>query len=316
MVINLITEEDAKKIQSELTEEQIRQLIYLLQKDKLVELKELARKKYKIKFVLVMRRYINKFFTKLENNKQFKRPETINLLNQTRKTLKNVYKFINSKEVVDANSLLRSAFENLIMGMMIYENTSTYKEFINLSIDDKIRQYTKPQKLRNDFRKVLRKLDGDLFTDMNSRDLKDFLDEFYDKMCLFTHSTIIVNAMIEIEKDDDLDIYVVALKQNAYFVEMILYLCLKYLCEFKKNPIDITYLLLGWYVLISDVPKEKIAPKKMEKLNKLLYADFNKEYLEKNKENVNFLTKEAKKLQEDIQRNPTGFIELLTMLVK
>ena len=202
------------------------------------------------------------------------------------------------------------------MGMIIYENTITYKEFINLSIDDKTRQYTKPQKLRNDFRKVLRKLDGDLFTDMNSRDLKDFLDEFYDKMCLFTHSTIIVNAMIEIEKDDDLDIYVVALKQNAYFVEMILYLCLKYLCEFKKDPIDITYLLLGWYVLISDVPKEKIAPEKMEKLNKLLYADFNKEYLEKNKENVDFLTEEAKKLQEDIQRNPTGFIELLTMLVK
>ena len=46
--------------------------------------------------------------------------------------------------------------------------------------------------------------------------------------------------MIEIEKDDDLDIYVVALKQNAYFVEMILYLCLKYSCEFKKDPIDIT----------------------------------------------------------------------------
>ena len=61
---------------------------------------------------------------------------------------------------------------------------------------------------------------------------------------------------------------------------------------------------------------EKIAPEKMEKLNKLLYADFNKEYLEKNKENVDFLTEEAKKLQEDIQRNPTGFIELLTMLVK
>ena len=49
-MINLITEEDVKKIQSELTEDQIRQLIYLLQKDKLVELKELARKKCKIKF--------------------------------------------------------------------------------------------------------------------------------------------------------------------------------------------------------------------------------------------------------------------------
>ena len=312
----MITEEDVKKIQSELTEDQIRQLLYLLQKDKLVELKELARKKCKTKFVMVMRRYINKFFKDLENNKEFKRPETINLLNQTRKTLKNVHKFINSKEVVDANSLLRSAFENLIMGMMIYESENTYKEFINLSIDDTTRQYTKPQKLRNDFRKVLRKLDGDLFIEMSNRNLKDMLDEFYDKMCLFTHSSIVVNAMIEIEKDDDLDIYVIALKQNTYFVEMLLYLCLKYLCNYNKDPIDITYVVLGWYVVISDVPKEKVTPEKMEKLNKLLYADFNKEYLEKNKKNVDFLTEEAKKLQEDIQKNPTGFVELITTLVK
>lgn len=311
-----LTEEAIEKIKSELTDEQIMQLVYLLQKDKLVELKELARKKCKTKFIMVMRKYINKFFKDLENDKEFKRPETVNLLNQTRKTLKNVHKFIKNKEVVDANSLLRSAFENLIMGMMINESEDTYKEFINLSIDDTTRKLTKPQKLRNDFRKVLRKLDGDLFIDMNSRDLKDFLDEFYDKMCLFTHSTILVNAMIEIEKDDDLDIYVVALKQNTYFVELLLYLCLKYLCNYKKDPIDITYLLLGWYVLISDVPKEKITPEKMEKLNKLLYADFNKEYLEKNKENVDFLTEEAKKLQEDIQKNPTGFVELLTTLVK
>lgn len=311
-----LTEEAIEKIKAELTDDQIMQLVYLFQKDKLVELKELARKKCKTKFVMVMRRYINKFFKDLENNKKFKRPETINLLNQTRKTLKNVHKFINSKEVVDANSLLRSAFENLIMGMMINESENTYKEFINLSIDDTTRQYTKPQKLRNDFRKVLRKLDGDLFTEMSNRNLKDMLDEFYDKMCLFTHSSIVVNAMIEIEKDGDLDIYFIALKQNTYFVEILLYLCLKYLCNYKKDPIDITYIVLGWYVLISDVPKEKVTPEKMEKLNKLLYADFNKEYLEKNKENVDFLTEEANKLQEDIQKNPTGFVELLTKLVK
>ena len=311
-----LTEEAIEKIKSELTDEQIMQLLYLLQKDKLVELKELARKKCKTKFIMVMRKYINKFFKNLENDKEFKRPETVNLLNQTRKTLKNVHKFIKNKEVVDANSLLRSAFENLIMGMMINESEDTYKEFINLSIDDTTRKLTKPQKLRNDFRKVLRKLDGDLFVEMSNKNLKDLLDEFYDKMCLFTHSTIVVNAMIEIEKDDDLDIYVIALKQNTYFVEMLLYLCLKYLCNYDKDPINITYVVLGWYVLISDVPKEKVTPEKMEKLNKLLYADFNKEYLEKNKENIDFLTEEAKKLQEDIQKNPTGFVELLTSLVK
>ena len=88
-------------------------------------------------------------------------------------------------------------------------------------------------------------------------------------------------------------------------MEILLYLCLKYLCNYKKDPIDITYVVLGWYVLISDIPKEKVIPEKMEKLKKLLYADLNKEYLEKNKENVDLLTEEAKKLQENIQRNPT-----------
>lgn len=122
--------------------------------------------------------------------------------------------------------------------------------------------------------------------------------------------------MIEIEKNDYLDIYVIALKQNAYFVEMLLYLCLKYLRNYKKDPFDSTYVVLGWYVLINDATKEIVTPEKMERLNKLLYADFNRKYLEKNKENVDFLTEEAKKLQEDIQKNPTGFIELLVSLFK
>ena len=46
-------------------------------------------------------------------------------------------------------------------------------------------------------------------------------------------------------KEDDLDLYIVALKQNAYFIELVLYLCLKYLCNSKSEPLDITYILLG-----------------------------------------------------------------------
>lgn len=312
----MITAEDIKKIQSELTEEQFEKLVYYLAKDKLIELKELARKKCKKKFVLVMRRYINKFFKELDDDKKIKRKETINLLNQSRKTLKNVHKYVNSKEIVDANTLLRSAFENLIMGMMLNESEDTYREFIDLSIDDTTRNYTKPQKLRNNFRKVLKKLDGNFFVGISSRDLRNMLDEFYNKMCLFTHSTIVVNAMIEIEKDNDLDLYVLNLKWNTYFVEFLLYLCLKKLCDYQKDPIDTTYILLGWYILLSDVPKEQITPEKIAKLNKLLYADYNKEYLKKNKENVDYLTEEAKKLREDIQKNPTGFINLLKELIK
>lgn len=312
----MITEEDIKKIQSELTDEQFKQLLYYCSKDKLLELKELARNKCKSKFVFLMRRYINKFLKELEDNEQFERKETINLLKQTSKTIKNAHKLINNKNIVDATVLLRSAFENLIMGMMIYENEDTYKEFIDLSINDITRRFTKPQKLRNDFRKVLRKIDNDLFIEMSNKNIKDMLDELYDKMCLFTHSTILVNAMIEIEKENDLDLYIVNLKWNTYFIEFLLYLCLKYLCDYKKDPIDITYIVIGWFVILSDIPKEQTTPEKIDKLNKLLYADYNKEYIDNNKYKVDYLMNEAKKLQEDIQQNPLNFIELLEKIIK
>lgn len=312
----MITQEYIERIKSELTEEQFQRLVYFCSENNFSELKELARKKCKNKFITVMRKHINKFFKGLENNENIARTETINLLSQTRKTLKNICKFIESKDIVDANSLLRSAFENLIMGMMINENEDIYKEFINLSIDDTTRKLTKPQKLRNDFRSVLRKLDGNFFDEMSNRKLKDMLDEFYDKMCLFTHSTVLVNAMIEIEKNDNLDIYAVALKQNAYFLEILLYLCLKYLYNYEKDPIDITYVMLGWCILISDVSKEKVTSENIEKLNKLLYVDFNKEYLDKNNENKKILIEETKKIKEYIQSNPTVFVDFLVSLVK
>ncbi len=312
----LITEEDIKKIQSTLTEEQLKELVYYLSKEKLIELRELARKKCKTKFIRTMRRHITIFLTNICKNNKGKRIETINLLTQTYKTLKNVHKLINNNAIVDASSLLRSAFENLVMGMMINESNNVYNEFINLSIDDETRKYTKPQKLRNDFRKVLRKLDGDYFVDVSNKNLKDMLDEFYDKLCMFTHSTIIVNVMIEIEKDNDLDIYVVFLKQYTYFVEVLLYLCLKKLCNYKNDPIDVTYAIVGCYILISDIPKEKVTQEKVEKLKSLLYEDLNKDYFEKNKWNVDFLIDESKRLQEDLKNDPLGFIEILEKVVK
>ena len=312
----MVTPKDVEEIHSKLTEDQWKQFVYYVSKDHLHELKELARKKCKVRFVRVMRRLINKFLRDLENNNKCKRVETINLLMQANKTLKNVYKHTNNYEIVDACILLRSTFENVIIGMMINESDNVYNEFIDLSIDDTNRKYTKPQKLRNDFRRVLRKLDGDYFVDISNKNLKDMLDEFYDKLCSFAHSTLIVNAMIEIEKDDDLDIYVVFLKQYAYFVEYLLYLCLKKLCNCKSDSVDIMYAIVGCYILISDIPKEKMTQEKADKLKVLLHEEFNKEYFEKNKWDVDFLIDESKKLQKDLYNNPLGFVEILEKIVK
>ena len=97
---------------------------------------------------------------------------------------------------MDANTLLRSSFENLIMAMMINRDENVYNEFIELSINNQTRCNTKPQTLRNNFRRVLKELDCDIFNEISNTKLKSMLDELYDKLCLFTHSTLIVNAMV------------------------------------------------------------------------------------------------------------------------
>lgn len=306
-------DEQIMKIKSELSDEQLQKLMYYFSNYDIYELIELARIKCKTKFLYVMRRNTNKLLLILDNNKNVARPESKNLLNQSRKTLKQVQKFIKSKDIIDANCLLRSAFENLIMGIMINENKDTYKEFINLSIDEKSRKFTKPQKLRNDFRNILRKLDGELFSDINNRFLKNMLDEMYDKMCLYTHSTLLVNAVSEM--GNNIDLYILSLKQTAYFVEILLYLCLKYLCKDKNDTFNNEYIFLGWIIIVIDAAKNQNI-RDIDKLKKALYAEHNKDLVEANKKSVEYLIKDVEKMKQVISDNFAIIIDSFIRLLE
>ncbi len=311
----MITEQDIMTIKDELGEEKINEFVNLITQDNLGSLKEIARTKVKNKFVKVLRTDNYKFIKDLYYNKNIKK-ETINLLNQANMSLKNVHKLIKNNSIVDANTILRSCFENLIMGMMIFYDENVYNEFINLSIDDKTRTFTKPQKLRNDFRKILRLIDQDFFKDFSNKQLKDMLDEFYDKLCLFTHSTLIVNAMVELSKENRTSIYVFALKQNAYFVELLLHFCLKYLNKSTNESIDINYIVLGWFIIMLDINKEDITNESIEMIKKILYIDINVDYLDKNKNIAELAIDELKELQDYTKSNPLGVINILKELMK
>lgn len=311
----MITEKEIESIKDELGEEKFNEFVNLIVTGNLNELKEIARNKVKSKFVRVLRTYNSKFIINLYCDKSIKK-ETINLLNQTNMSLKNVHKLIKTKSIVDANTVLRSCFENLIMGMMIFYDENVYNEFINLSIDDKTRVFTKPQKLRNDFRKILRLVDKEIFNDFSNKQLKKMLDEFYDKLCFFTHSTLIVNALVELSKENRTSLYEFALKQNAYFVELLLYFCLKYLNKSTNEPIDATYIIIGWFVIMSDVNKEDITNESIDMIKELLYIDVNVNYLDKNNDIVELATDELKQLQELISSNPIGVINVLKELIK
>ena len=202
------------------------------------------------------------------------------------------------------------------MAMMINRDENVYNEFINLNINDQTRCNTKPQTLRNNFRKVLKDLNCDIFNEISNTKLKSMLDEFYDKLCLFTHSTLIVNAMIELKKDESLSIYIFAIKQNAYFLELLIYLCLKYLNKSNEEMIDASYIVLGYVLLLSDVNKQELNKENLDRLNSLLYSDINNKYFEKNKSDIDMLNQEIQELKKDIENNPWVIIDFLSKTMK
>ena len=293
-------------------DEKLYKLMEFLTKDRLIELKEIIRKRCKSKCIVPLRQNTNKNIKKLYllNEDDFPK-ESSNLLNQSYMTIKNVQKLIRSNSLVDSNTLIRSAFENLIMGMMIYLDSNVYEEFKKLGLKDDERVYTKQQKLRNMFRSKLKIIDKDMFEDVSNRQIQKMLDEYYDKLCLFTHSTLIVNEMVEGTLNSDEDLFLIIAKQNMYFLEILLNCCLKYITKDNSDSIRYDYMFVGWYILISDIDREKYTKEYLGKYSGLLYKEINKDYLNKSNNDLKLLQEEMKKLDKVIKENPIAILEFL-----
>lgn len=133
--------------------------------------------------------------SKLENKKRTKHHETISLLKQAHKTLINVDYNLKSYNLVDANTLLRSSFEYIMMAMMIQFDENVYNEFTTLGIE---RDKTRICEIIDKFRTHMNEICEPAFKDLNRKEKLSMLTELYDKMCNFTHSTLIVSTVIEI----------------------------------------------------------------------------------------------------------------------
>ena len=231
-------------------------------------------------------------------------------------TIKNVQKLIKGNNLVDSNTLIRSAFENLIMGMMIYLDSNVFEEFKQLGLKDEERVYTKQQKLRNMFKAKLKTVDKDMFGDISNRQIQKMLDEYYDKLCLFTHSTLIVNAMVEGALNNDEDLFLIIAKQNMYFLEILLNCCLKYITRDTNDLIRYDYMFVGWYILISDIDREKYTKEYLSKYSGLMYEEINEDYLNKSNNDMKLLQGEIQKLEKIIKENPVAVIEFLESFLK
>lgn len=238
----------------------------------------------------------------LNIEQRVKHNETINLLTQAYNTLNSIKALLKANSLIDANSLLRSSFEYILVGMMLQFEDKVYDEFINLSIDDEnARDYTKIQKLINRFKTHLNDISLDLFKDLNRKEKGDMLIELYDKLCKFTHSSLIVTTIVEIKNNDDKEIIKMLNYQNFYFVKILLFYCLKYFTNDKKHYLlneNIVYSFLLYNFQVS--MKLKDGENTFKKYSKYLYTDENQKYFKKNEKYKDKVKDDILSLKENI----------------
>lgn len=91
---------------------------------------------------------------KLIYEQKTKHKETVNLLCQAYSTLDNVSHNLKSLNLVDSCTLLRSAYEYIMMGMVIQFYDDVYNEFIDLTTTSSTRDKTCIMNVKKNLRLV------------------------------------------------------------------------------------------------------------------------------------------------------------------
>lgn len=262
-----------------------------------------------------LRRTNKKYLKKLNQYNSDIAIETINLLHQSNNTILNVNKLLKRDEIVDSATLMRSSMEKIMMAMMIYfDKDNTYEEFKNLKLCGKT-DNTRPTKVLENFKLKIKEINPFVFNDFEDEDLSALLDEMYEKLCLYTHSSIVVSMMIEVNKNNDEDLFIAFFYQMVDFLELLLYCCLKYLCKDKKDHIDMICLVLGWGLHFVRIDKEKLNSDYINKYKEYLYWDINSHFNDKYNDILEKIKIDSKELNEDINNNKEKINEYFTNLL-
>lgn len=262
-----------------------------------------------------LRKTNKKYLKKLNQYNSDIANETINLLHQSNNTILNVNKLLKRGEIVDSATLMRSSMEKIMMAMMIYfDKDNTYEEFKNLKLCGKTHN-TRPTKVLDNFKLKIKEINSFVFGDFTDEELSTLLDEMYEKLCLYTHSSIVVSMMIEVNKNNDEDLFIAFFYQMVDFLELLLYCCLKYLCKDKKDHIDMICLVLGWGLHFVRIDKEKLNPDYINKYKEYLYWDINSHFNDKYNDILEKIKIESKELNKDISDNKEKINEYFTNLL-
>ncbi len=253
-------------------------------------------------FIKSMRKYIKKYLKQLPVTDDIS-IETINLLHQANNTINNVYKLLRKNDIVDSATLMRSCMEKIMMAMMIYfDPTDTFEEFKDLEKCGRSKN-TRPTAILDNFKFKLKEINSVLFEEFEDDELQLLLEETYEKLCLYTHNSIVVSMMMEVNKNNDEDIFALYFYQIAYFLEILIYSSLKYLTNDNKDHIDAFCIFMGFTLLCSKVDKNKLTEDYTNKYKDYLHWEINEHFTDKYKDEVEKLKNDWSNLQQEINEN-------------
>lgn len=222
--------------------------------------------------------------------------ESIRLINQAYKTIKNSEKNLNKYNFVDSYTLLRASLEYIVMSYMIEVEEKTYNEFLILSNNDiqLKRKFTVPNTLLKKFGKRLNKISNNLFTDTTVKQREKIMVDLYDILCKYTHASIVVSTFNEIEDKNERKVVKLILNYNLYLIKLILLDCLKFFNNDDKEYIDEKTIGLSLFLsiikLVNLIQANNI---KFNKIKQFFYYDtINSEFYTYYKEGLEKIKKE------------------------
>lgn len=222
--------------------------------------------------------------------------ESIRLINQAYKTIKNSEKNLNKYNFVDSYTLLRASLEYIVMSYMIEVEEKTYNEFLILSNNDiqLKRKFTVLNTLLKKFGKRLNKISNNLFTDTTVKQREKIMVDLYDILCKYTHASIVVSTFNEIEDKNERKVVKLILSYNLYLIKLILLDCLKFFNNDDKEYIDEKTIGLSLFLsiikLVNLIQANNI---KFDKIKQFFYYDtINSEFYTYYKEGLEKIKKE------------------------
>lgn len=259
-------------------------------------------------------RYIKKYLKLLDTNNKVC-VETTNLLQQSSNTLQSVDKLLKNGEIVDSATLMRSSMEKIMMAMMIYFDPSeTYEDFKYIEKCGKTVN-TRPTNVVNNFKLKIKEINSFIYGDFTDEEISMLLDETYEKLCLYTHSSVAVSMMIEVNRNNDEDLFVAFFYLISDFLRILLYCCLKYLCNDEKDHIDLICLALGWLLNFTKMDINKLNSEYLSKYEQYLYMDINNHIVDKYNDIIEKIKEDSKELNNEINKNKENIDKYLTNLL-